>query len=153
MSSLESSKLFNQLPAAEVATLKDSARELSFAANQDIFRAGDPGDGVYVVKSGLVQISALLDSGERRPFSEVPPGDVFGEMTLLDHAPRSATATAQTETVVYFVPREPMLDLLRRLPQRSISRRIIEEHGGTIRAFNHPQGGAVFAFALPVPGA
>ena len=87
-------------------------REMSFVDGQDIFKAGDPGDGLFVVKQGVVQISALLPTGVRCVFARMTPGDVFGEMTLVDEEPRSANATALGETTVYFVPREPMAELL-----------------------------------------
>jgi len=134
MITLESSKLFNQLPAAELSQLKQAAREVSFAPGQDIFKAGDPGDGVYVVKSGSVRIAALLGTGERHVFSRVPPGDVFGEMTLLDDQPRSAFATAEGQTEVYFVPRAAMVELLKHSPE--LSMRLVREISQRLREFN-----------------
>src|SRR4051794_10421012 len=111
MITLESSKLFSQLPAAELQALGQATQELSFPAGEQIFKEGDPGDGIYVVKTGLVQISAVLENGERHVFSQVSPGDIFGEMAVLDHQPRSACASTEKQTVVYFVPREEMVNL------------------------------------------
>src|SRR5436190_23624065 len=102
---LESSKLFSQLPATELKQLRSAVRELSFAAGREIFTEGDPGDGVYVVKSGEVHISAVLGTGERRVFSKLPPGEFFGEMSVLDNQPRSACATAGSDCVLFFIPR------------------------------------------------
>ena len=112
MVTLEASKLFRHLPAGELKPLLASAQEIRFAAGREIFKEGDPGDGVYVVKSGLVVISALIGAGKRHSFSRVLPGDFFGEMAVLDHQPRSACAAAESETEVYFVPRERMVELL-----------------------------------------
>src|SRR5213593_614917 len=111
---LESSKLFSQLPAVELKQLWAVTRELPFPAGREIFKEGDPGDGVYVVKLGEVHISAVIGTGERRVFSKLAPGDFFGEMSVLDNQPRSACATAETDSVLYFIPREQMVELLTR---------------------------------------
>jgi signal transduction histidine kinase len=131
---LESSKLFGQLPPGELNALRTRTREVSYPAGQDIFREGDPGDGVYLVKSGLVQIWAVLVTGERKVFSQVPPGEVFGEMSLLDSQPRSAGASAEEDTVVCFVPRDAMVELLKRLPELSMN--LVQEISGRLREFN-----------------
>ena len=134
MVTLKSSKLFGQLPPGELSALRARTREVSFPAGQDIFKEGDPGDGVYLVKSGLVQIWAVLVTGERKTFSRVPPGEVFGEMSLLDGQPRSAGASAEQDTIVYFVPRDAMVELLRRLPELSMN--LVQEISGRLREFN-----------------
>lgn len=135
MVTLESSKLFGQLPPAELNALRARTHEVSFPAGEVIFKEGDPGDGVYLVKSGRVQIWAVLVTGERKVFSLVPPGEVFGEMSLLDGQPRSAGASAEQDTVVCFVPRDDMVALLRRLPELSMN--LVQEISGRLREFNH----------------
>jgi CRP/FNR family transcriptional regulator, cyclic AMP receptor protein len=62
-----------------------------FGAGDVIFSAGEPGDRVYVVRSGTVTIEA-----EGLPLEELEPGGIFGELALIDASPRSATATATT---------------------------------------------------------
>jgi len=86
------------------------------------------------VRAGQVQISVLVGAGEPRVLSHVLPGDVFGEMTLLDNAPRSASASAEGETTVYFVPREPMVEVLKRSPHLSLQ--LVQEICGRLREFN-----------------
>ena len=134
MLTLESSNLFGHLPTAELVALRAATQERGFAAGQTIFQEGDPGDGIYIVKTGRVQISAPLENGERHIFSEVLPGDVFGEMAVMDQQSRSACASAETETPVYFVPREEMLKLLKRSPELAIT--LVQEISGRLREFN-----------------
>jgi len=134
MVSLESSKLFSHLPASELQKLHAVTRELKFAPGQQIFKEGDPGDGMYVVKAGEVQISAMMSHGERHVFSQVMPGDVFGEMAVLDNQPRSATASAQGDTTVYFVPREQLVKMLKESPDLSMT--MVQEISGRLREFN-----------------
>src|SRR5437899_3221301 len=134
MGTLESSKLFSHLPAAEMQPLRAVARDIPFAAGQQIFKEGDPGDGIYVVKTGLVQISATLENGERHLFSQVLPGDFFGEMTVLDHQPRSACASAERDTTVCFIPREELMNLLPHSPELCMT--LVQEISGRLREFN-----------------
>ena len=69
-------------------TVDDVAR---FAPGDVIFSAGETGDCMYVVREGTVTIQA-----EGLPIEEIGPGGIFGELALIDSAPRSATATAAT---------------------------------------------------------
>jgi signal transduction histidine kinase len=134
MVALETSKLFAQLPAAEIKKLSAVAREITFAPNEEIFKEGDPGDGLYVVRSGRVQISAVISSGERHVFSTVLPGDVFGEMAVLDGLPRSAYASAEGETTVTFVPRNDFVELLKASPAMSLA--MVQDFSRRLREFN-----------------
>ncbi|MCI0746394.1 MAG: cyclic nucleotide-binding domain-containing protein [Verrucomicrobia subdivision 3 bacterium] len=134
MVSLETTKLFAALPAAEVRKLSDVARERRFRPGDVIFREGDPGDGLYVVKAGKVQISAAIGSGERHVFWTVLPGDVFGEMAVLDNLPRSAQASAEGETTVIFVPRDQFIELLKTSPAMSLT--MVQEFSRRLREFN-----------------
>ena len=60
MVTLEASKLFRNLGQAELQMLRHIARELKFSAGREIFKEGDKGDGIYMVKSGQVEISVKL---------------------------------------------------------------------------------------------
>jgi signal transduction histidine kinase len=134
MITLDSSKLFGQLPATELKQLSIVTRELQFSPGQQIFKEGDPGDGVYVVKSGQVQISGMVPPGERRVFSRLQPGDFFGEMAVLDNQTRSACASAEGEATVYFVPRKEMMQLLSRSAGLSVS--LLQAISLRVREFN-----------------
>ncbi len=116
MVALESIQLFNNLAPDELQILRSIAQERKIAAGGEVFREGDPGDGVYFVKSGLVEISGLINATTRRVFSQLGPGEIFGEMAVIEDRPRSATAAALKDTEVYFIPRDEMLALLQRSP-------------------------------------
>ncbi|MGD0812687.1 MAG: cyclic nucleotide-binding domain-containing protein [Verrucomicrobiota bacterium] len=113
---LESNKLFCDLGRADLERLREVTRELNFAANQIIFKEGDAGDGVYFVKDGLVQIQAVMAHGESKALGRIPPGELFGEMAVLDNQPRSATAMAEEPTTVYFIGRGELDQLLDHTP-------------------------------------
>jgi len=105
-----------------------------FSAGQVIFSAGDPGDGFYLVEAGSVQISAAVGDNEPRVLATIGPGDFFGEMAVLDDAPRSATARAAAETKVRFLSREELLQLLDLNPRLALN--LIREFSRRMRAVN-----------------
>jgi CRP/FNR family cyclic AMP-dependent transcriptional regulator len=121
MVALESIGLFRDLGRDELQTLRLIAQEKHFPAQGDIFQEGGPGDGVYFVKDGQVAISCLVGGNLRRTISQLGPGEIFGEMAVIEHRPRSATATAVGDTDVFFLPRGEMLSLLQRSPALAFS--------------------------------
>jgi signal transduction histidine kinase len=92
-------------------------REMTFAPNQSIFKEGDVGDGIFFVKEGLVQIQMVVSQGDLKVLSRIAPGELFGEMAVLDNQPRSASAVAEEPTTVYFIGRAELEDLLDRTPR------------------------------------
>jgi signal transduction histidine kinase len=134
MVALEASKLFCQLSPPELTALHRVASERSYAVGQEVFKEGDEGDGVYVVRDGLVEISGLVDQKVRLVYSKISPGDVFGEMAVIDSKPRSACAVAKVDTKVYFIPRAEMLALVARSPALALV--LLREISDRLRDFN-----------------
>jgi signal transduction histidine kinase len=134
MAALKDSKLFGTLDEPELRLLRETSIEREYPANHAIFREGDDGDGIYVVSEGLVQISALVGQGERRVLTRVKPGEFFGEMAVLDDSPRSATATTEQPTRVYFIPRENLLRMLQNSPRMAVN--LVREFSMRMRDFN-----------------
>ena len=131
---LEASKLFRQLPGNDLEQLHAAASEQSFASGGEIFKEGDRGDGVYVIKEGLVEISGLISPRVRHTFSQLGPGELFGEMAVIDHKPRSACAIARQATIVYFIPRVEMQALVERSPALAMG--LLREISERLREFN-----------------
>jgi signal transduction histidine kinase len=131
---LESITLFRNLGRDELHALRFITQERRFAANAEIFHEGDPGDGVYFVKDGLVEISSIVGGNTRHIFSQLGPGEIFGEMAVIEHRPRSATAIAAKDTDVYFIPRGEMLSLIERSPALAFS--LLQQISHRLREFN-----------------
>jgi signal transduction histidine kinase len=129
---LDTIPLFRMLDRNELQTLRLISQERQFKAGQDIFPEGAPGDGVYFVKSGLVEISA--GKGERRVISRLGPGEIFGEMAIIEHRPRSATAAAAVDTEVFFLPRGEMLTFIERSPAVALA--LLQQISHRLREFN-----------------
>ncbi|HEY3915842.1 MAG TPA: ATP-binding protein [Verrucomicrobiae bacterium] len=134
MASIESHKLFQELSSAELEQLRKSTRELSFNAQQAIFNQGDSGDGIYFVKDGLVQISVAVGTGDLKVLSRIPPGELFGEMAVMDNGARSANAMAEQPTTVYFIGREELMEILGHSPR--LASALIKEVVRRMRVFN-----------------
>ena len=132
MATLETIPLFRHLKRAELQALRLIAQERRFAASQEIFREGALGDGVYFVKSGLVEISAGTDA--KKVFSRLGAGEIFGEMAVIELRPRSATASAAQDTEVFFLPRGEMLSFLEGSPALAFA--LLQQISNRLREFN-----------------
>ena len=131
---LQSSKLFCNLPCKEMVDLSQVAKEMDFAAGTVLFKEGDRGDGMYIIKEGKVEIASNVGQGEPRQLSRFGPGEHFGEMAILDEAPRSATATALDPSVIYFIERDALYHLLENMPGLAV--RLFREISRRLRDFN-----------------
>jgi hypothetical protein len=80
---------------------------LSFQPGTPIFREGDPGDSAYVIERGRVEISTQVRK-KKKVLGSLGPGQVFGEMAVIDNAVRSATGTAVEETQLTVIAREQL---------------------------------------------
>ncbi len=108
--------LFERFDDEERALLAAQLEEVVFATGALVFRRGDPGDSIFIVASGEVEIFLEDSLGERIVFETVKAGDFFGELSLLDGDPRSASAMALAETKVLKVDRADLALLFSRHP-------------------------------------
>lgn len=104
--------LFRDLPPATLARLADSARRVSPADGAPLFAQGDPPDAVYAVLDGRGRVRVgAPDSAAKRLMVEVfRAGDVFGEIGVLDGAPRSADALVMGEVRLARIPAAAFLE-------------------------------------------
>ena len=113
-------QVLGQVPIFENLTpkeLKDLARlthERSYKANEPVFKKLAPGEGMYVILKGTVEIK---DPDSNTTFATLGSGDFFGELALLDEEPRSAmaVATEASELIGFF--RTDLLTLMKRGPE------------------------------------
>jgi CRP-like cAMP-binding protein len=108
-------KLFaeQKLSNLEINFLTTLSKEKQFSANQIIFREGETAHEMYVVLEGRVMISKFIPGAGEEALAFVERGGYFGEMALIDNAPRSADAKAHEEgAVVLAIPREVLEGIL-----------------------------------------
>ena len=82
-----------------------------FSSGQVIFKSGDAGDCAYLIEEGLVEILVVKQGGDHR-IRLVGKGELFGEVSLIDYQPRTATVRAVETTVLVPIPRKLMEGLL-----------------------------------------
>ncbi|MEO7456888.1 MAG: DUF1003 domain-containing protein [Gemmatimonadaceae bacterium] len=116
LSLLADVSIFRFLDDAERRTLAGLFEERSFDVGETIFYAGEPGDDLFLVTSGRVDVFITSDTGEKIVLAEAARGDVFGEISLLDGEPRTASAVAVEGTEALSLDREQLLALVQRHP-------------------------------------
>ena len=100
--------LFELLDDDEVKVLAEQLDQKRIYAGQTVFNQGDEGGTMYVVQSGKVEIFVKDDNGERVVLSVIEPGEIFGELSLLDNEPRSAGAKAVEDSFLFVVDRHDL---------------------------------------------
>ena len=117
---LQSVPLFEKLHEDERALLANQLDEVMFQAGQLIFKRGDPGGSIFIVASGEVEIFVEDNTGQRIVFETAKTGDFFGELSLLDGDPRSASSLAISDTRALRVDREDLQMLFTRHPSAAM---------------------------------
>jgi CRP/FNR family cyclic AMP-dependent transcriptional regulator len=102
-----------ELNAAEKTALAEKIELIHYSAGQSVFNYGDPGHAMYIVRSGEVEIYVKNDQGEKIVLETSQPGDLFGEVALLDGGPRTAWVTALGEAELLRLDREHFEDYVR----------------------------------------
>ena len=111
-SALRTSQLFQAMQPEELDAILDFAAERRYRRGQMIVQRGDAGSSMMAVLSGRVRISAVNADGKEITLNVINPGEVFGEIALLDGQPRSADASAIEDTTLLVVERRHFLPFL-----------------------------------------
>lgn len=124
--------VFKDLPEEAVTRLAYMARLNQYPEDTTVFREGDPGDCLYIVASGKVEIYARNEGGDDIKLNTLGVSDVFGEMALLDGLPRSATVKVIQKALLFYISRTDFCLFLSQSPEvamniiETISRRLRE---------------------------
>jgi len=112
--------IFQLLDTDERAALATVMREAGFARGMVLFHHGDPGDETYIVTGGSIELSVCDKMGQVLVLTTASPGDIFGELSLLDEGPRTATATAREDSTVLVLERDDLKSFVRRRPDAAL---------------------------------
>lgn len=112
--------LFSLLDDRERANLLEHAGVTRHTANSVIFAAGEQGGVMYVIERGRVEIYLRDAANERLTVAMMGPGEIFGELSLLDNLPRSASAKAVEDTALIAITRDDLLALVTAHPDAAL---------------------------------
>jgi uncharacterized membrane protein len=112
--------LFGKLSPSEVAELAGLLKEQRVGAQQPVFWIGDEGADFYIVQVGRVAVCYPDELGHEVKLAVLGPGDFFGEISLLDGGPRTATVRAEGDVRLMSLSRHDFLEFIRRNPSSSI---------------------------------
>lgn len=112
--------LFAKLSDADRADLAGLMKRRDYAAMEPIFWVGEAGDDMFVVSHGKVRLSLPDDEGHDVTIAVIGPGTFFGELSLLDGGPRTATARAETDAGLFSLDRKGFYEFLERHPAAAV---------------------------------
>jgi len=107
------------------------AKHTTFKRGAMIAAKGDPGSSLFAVVSGTVKISTSSPEGRNAILNLIGPGEIFGEIAVLDGAPRSADATANSSCELFIIDRRDFLPFIRSHP--TLAMKLIELLCGRLR--------------------
>jgi CRP/FNR family cyclic AMP-dependent transcriptional regulator len=113
---LQRISLFQGISRREFGHLFQSLVVRSYAPGEILFHEGDIGRALFILESGRVEISRKTPEGGTMELAILNPGDYFGEMSLLDERPRSATAAAMDPVRVHLLYKTELEKLIRHVP-------------------------------------
>ena len=114
-------KLFELLDEDELNELANSIDAASLKAGETLFNAGDYGESLYIVDSGQVELYIRDTAGQKIILKVAEEDDIFGEISMLDNRPRSATATALTDAELFVLDRDDLLLLFQKKPDAGLN--------------------------------
>jgi diguanylate cyclase (GGDEF)-like protein len=117
---LNTVEIFKDLGEDERTQLTGMLEMGTAETGEVLFEEGDTGEKLYIVRSGSIASSVTLSNGERLEVATFGPGDFFGEMSIFDQAPRSATCHAKEDTMLLALRSEAFDRLMSSRPDTAI---------------------------------
>ncbi len=106
--------VFESLTTGELVQIERVLHERHYSPGEVVFNEGEPGAGLYIVKKGEISIRKKIEGGEALQLAVIPERSFFGELALLDEIPRSASAFALSQTILYGFSKPDLEHLLER---------------------------------------
>jgi CRP-like cAMP-binding protein len=144
---LRQTPLFSHLDDEAATALRDSMVEAKLSRGEVLFHEGDSGDRLYVVTEGKVKLGRTSADGRENLLAILGPGQMFGELSLFDPGPRSATVTAVTDTTFAYLSHADLLRWLEGRPM--VARGLLSQIASRLRKANDVNADLVFS---DVPG-
>jgi CRP/FNR family cyclic AMP-dependent transcriptional regulator len=112
--------LFNLLDDQERTELATRVEIVKIPKGECVYKHGDPGDSIYIIREGEVEIYYHNHAGERRTLEFATKGDFFGELSFLDNGSRSASVAVVEDLEALNIDRESLHEFLKRHPEAAL---------------------------------
>ena len=112
--------MFELLDEDDRVALANVVDEVKVPAGQTLFQAGDPGDSLFIVRDGKIELFIKDTAGQKIVLHTAQSGDMFGELAMLDSGARSATALALTDAELLVLDRDDLVLLFQRKPESAL---------------------------------
>jgi CRP/FNR family transcriptional regulator, cyclic AMP receptor protein len=139
--------IFLGLDSGAADALRASMNLVKLRKGQSLFKEGDDGDHLFVVSSGKVKLGTKSVDGRENLLMILGPGDMFGELSLFDSGPRTATATAVTDSKLLALGQDKVIPWVKEHPE--VSLQLLARLASRLRRTNEVVGDLVFS---DVPG-
>ena len=117
---LKKVEIFSMLNKEELKIIKNNLKYEEISDGNPLFKQGDEGKEMFIVKKGTITTSIKLPTGEERVLAHFYPGDFFGEMSIFENASRSATCKPKEDSSLYSLMADKFFDLLKTHPELAI---------------------------------
>jgi CRP/FNR family transcriptional regulator, cyclic AMP receptor protein len=144
---LSKAPLFAALDDEASAALRSTMTEVRVARGQTLFGEGDPGDRLYVITGGKIKLGRTSPDGRENLLAILGPSDMFGELSLFDPGPRTATATAVTDSSLIGLGHDDLKPWLTGRPE--VAAQLLAALARRLRRTNEAMADLVFS---DVPG-
>lgn len=117
---LSNIKMFELLDDDDRVELAKVIDESHVTAGDALFQAGDPGDALFIVQSGEIELFIKDTAGQKIVLATPSAGDMFGELAMLDFGPRTATAVALQDSDILVLDRDDLVLLFQKKPEAAL---------------------------------
>jgi len=117
---LKANPFFKGLTDAELAAVEPIIQEKTLPPGTTLFLEGMVGESMYIIASGNIKISKMIEEGHEQVLMNLGPGNCFGEMAILDRGPRSASAVSTIESKILTLRRKDFIELGRSKPDLAL---------------------------------
>ena len=121
VSLLEGIDMFELLHEDDRRALADVVDSIKLKPGEILFQAGEPGESLFTVRSGSIELFIKDNVGQKIVLTIAEEGDLFGELSLLDSGPRTATAVALTDVELLVLDRDDLLLLFQKRPDAALN--------------------------------
>jgi len=138
-------KIFADMTPPEIEKIAQVTHMSAIPKYRSIYLPGDPANSIYFLKKGRVRISKLSQDGKQITLAVLEPGDIFGEMALIDAGARDTIAETQEETLLCLIPKADFEALLKK--STNVSLRVTKVIGLRLRTVENQIENLVFRSA------